>query len=650
MDIRLFAAVLAAVAAEGGKPAPSVVVEGQAPAAQGAVTFSEHVAPILYENCVPCHRPGESAPFSLLEYPEAKKRAQQIGVVTRSRYMPPWLPSPGHGDFAGNRRLSDEELATLGRWIDGGAPEGDPASMPRVPPATEGWQLGEPDLVVTLPAPFVVPEEGLDVYRNFVLPIPVERTRFVAAVELRPGNKRVVHHGVMRVDRSASSRELDAKDTEPGFPGMDMGLAESPGGQFLGWTPGKVPLRSADGMGWTLEPGTDLVVQLHMVTTGKPEPIQFSVGFFFTESPPAKKLLVLRMRDDALDIPAGASEYVAEDSLTLTAPVAVTLIYPHAHHLGKRIEAFAELPDGGRRDLILIEDWDFNWQSDYQYESPVRLPKGTRITMRYTFDNSAQNPRNPQVPPRRVLFGNRSSDEMATLTLQVLTESAEARSALMEAVARHQVEQYPGYWTARLNLGAILAEQGQFEEAATHLRAGLALEPSSVELRMNLGGVLASMNELPEAMECFQEALRLSPGNPSVHSNLATLEGMLGHWDKSAEHYRAVLESNPKDARAHRGLGSALIRLERLSDAAASFEKALALNPGDYQSDYQLGKVAFRQGRLEEATTAFLAGLKIHPLPEAHSDLAKVYMARGMRDEAEAQLAEAKRLAAQKGR
>lgn len=532
MDLRLFAALLAAVCVGWGGEASNVAVGQPSRARSDEVTFSEHVAPILFENCLSCHRSGESAPFQLLAYEDVAKRARQIVEVTRSRYMPPWLPSPAHGAFVGDRRLSDEELATIERWVDAGAPEGDPARLPPVPPATEGWQVGEPDQVVTMPEPYVVPAEGLDVWRNFVLPIPVERARFVEAVELRPGNKRVLHHAVMKVDRTASSRELDARDAEPGFAGMDMALAESPDGQFLGWTPGRVPLRSADGLAWTLKPGMDLVVQLHMVPTGKPEPIQFAVGFHFTESPPTKRLMILRLRNDDLDIPAGESEYVVEDSLTLAAGVAVTRIYPHAHYLGKRLEAFGELPDGSRRDLILIEDWDFNWQDEYQYETPVLLPEGTRLTMRYTFDNSAQNPRNPQVPPRRVRFGNRSSDEMATLTLQVLSESVEARKALMEAACRHRVERDPGSWTARLNLGAILAEQGRFEEAATHLCAGLELEPDSVDLHMNLGGVLASLNELPEAMKCFQEALRLSPGNPSVLSNLTILEARLASQER----------------------------------------------------------------------------------------------------------------------
>jgi tetratricopeptide (TPR) repeat protein len=610
-----------------------------------APTFSEHIAPLLYEHCLACHRAGEAAPFQLLEYAEVAKRARQIATVTTSRYMPPWLPTPDSGPFVGDRRLSDEEIATLARWAETGAPEGDPERLPEPPKVVEGWQLGEPDLVLSMPEPYLVPEEGLDLWRNFVIPVPLERARFVEALELRPGNKRVVHHAVIRADRTASSRELDARDAEPGFAGMEMALSESPDGQFLGWTPGRVPQRGAEGTAWTLKPGMDLVVQLHLVPTGKPEPVQVALGLFFTDRPPSKRAMVLRLRDDALLIPPGEPAYVVEDSLVLPIPLRVTKIYPHAHYLGKRIEAFGLLPDGSRRDLLRIEDWDFNWQDEFLFVEPVSLPKGTRLAMRFTYDNSAENPRNPQVPPQLVRFGNRSLDEMATLTLQVETEGPEARAALMESATRHRVEKHPDFWVARLNLGAVLAEQGRFEEAAEHLRAGLALEPHSVELHMNLGGVLASLDRAQEALAEFQEALRLSPGNPNVHANLAQLAALRGRWAEVVEHDRAVLASNPRDVRALQGLSAALIRLERLDEAREALERALAVDSRDPESHLQLGRILARQGRLAEAATSLRASLELRASAEAHAELARVYEASGLAAEAAEQRAAAKRLA-----
>jgi Flp pilus assembly protein TadD len=614
------------------------------------VTYSEHVAPIVYRSCLPCHREGESAPFELLTHAEVAKRARQVGEVTRSGYMPPWLPAEDVGAWADDRRLSDDELSTLQRWIEAGAPEGDPARLPPAPPAIEGWQLGEPDLVLEMTETFRVPAEGTDLFRNFVLPIPVERARFVEAVELRPGNKRVVHHAVLKVDRTNSSRRADAEDAEPGFPGMEMALAESPGGQFLGWTPGRVPRRAGEGMSWTLEPGSDLVVQLHLVPTGKEEPIQVRVGLHFTSVPPSRRLMVLRLRDDDIDIPPGAREHVLADEIVLPVPVELTMLYPHVHWLGKRIEVRAELPDGERKELLLIEDWDFNWQDEYRCARPVPLPAGARLVMRYTLDNSGDNPRNPNSPPVRVRAGNRSADEMATLTVQLLTANAEDRKALSEAVARHRVERYPRSWAARLNLGAVLAEQGEFEEAALHLGEGLVLEPSNVELHMNLGAVLASQGRFPEAVVQLETALSASPGNTHVLANLAQLESMRGHFTEAAAHYRAVLAASPREARAQRGLAGTLVRLERYEEAAQAYEQALALDPQDFQSHYQLGKLAFRAQRLEDATRHFLAGLELMPMAEAHQDLARVYQARGMLAEAERQRAEAQRLGAKRPR
>jgi tetratricopeptide (TPR) repeat protein len=608
------------------------------------VTFSEHVAPLVYRRCLPCHRAGESGPFELLTYDDVAKRKGQILQVVRARYMPPWMPTPGRNEFVGDRSLSDEELATLERWVAAGAPEGDPAKAPPVPPATKGWYLGEPDLVVTMAEPFVVPPEGVDVFRNFVIPAPVEGTRFVEALELQPGNKRVAHHAVIQIDRTRASHERDALDPEPGFPGMDMGESEAPDGHFLGWVPGRVPLRAAPGMAWRLEPGSSLVVQMHMVPSGKPEPIQVSLGFFFTDQPPTQRLMVLPMRSDDIDIPAGESAYVVEDALTLDADVTVWRIAPHAHYLGKRIEAFADLPDGTRRDLILIEDWDFNWQDAYEYVNPLHLPKGTRLTMRYTCDNSADNPRNPHVPPVRVTVGNRSFDEMATLTLQLGIESDADRRAILKSEWRHRIEVNPDNWLSRLNLGGLLARTGRVAEAAEHLRVALALQPGNVDVRISMGGALAILGDLPGAHEQLEEALRLSPGHPEAHYNLARTEELQGHWRAAAQHYRAGLESSPRDARLHRGLAQVLLRLERPDEAVQSLEQARALDPADHASCYLLGRIAFRQGRLESATEAFLAGLAIHPLPEAHADLARIYRARGMKAEAREQAERAQEL------
>ena len=242
------------------------------------LTFNKDIAPIVFNHCVTCHRPGESAPFHLLSYEDVKTHAEQVTEVTSSGFMPPWLPEPGYGKFVGERRLSRREIDIIRQWVEEGVAEGDPADLPTLPQWNDGWQLGQPNLVVTLPEPFTLPGEGTDIYHNFVLPIPVSKMRYVKAVELRPGNKRIVYHAIMLIDRTGMTRQLDEKDPGPGFAGMIVEHAEHPDGYFLGWTPGKVPDAGSHGMSWRLYPGTDLVLQLHMVPTGKPELIQPSTS------------------------------------------------------------------------------------------------------------------------------------------------------------------------------------------------------------------------------------------------------------------------------------------------------------------------------------------------------------------------------------
>ena len=390
---------------------------------EASVTFNRDVAPIVFRHCVVCHRPGESAPFSLLTYSEARKRAGLIASLTASRFMPPWQPERGTVEFQGERGLSDEEIELIRVWVEQGAVEGDAADLPAPPEFAEGWKLGEPDVVLTLQEPFMLPAEGVDVFRNFVLSIPVSTPRWVKAVELRPGNPRIVHHALIQVDRSRSSRRRDEEDPEPGFPGMDMAGSEAPGGLMVGWTPGKSPVVD-ERLAWRLEPGSDMVVQLHMLPSGKPEPVAPKVGFYFTDEVPRDRAFSLLMHNDEIDIPAGEAGYVVEDSLMLPVAVEVLGIYPHAHYLATSVEAYATLPDGGDRLLIRVPNWDFNWQDEYRYKQPLQLPAGSVIHMRYVYDNTSANVRNPNDPPERVRFGNRSFDEMATLTLQVLPERA----------------------------------------------------------------------------------------------------------------------------------------------------------------------------------------------------------------------------------
>jgi hypothetical protein len=406
--------------------AATVSGRGQGPP---AITYND-VAPIVDRQCASCHRPGQFAPFSLLTYADVKRHAQRVAAVTRTRAMPPWPPEPGHGEFVNERRLSNEEIDLIQRWVADGALEGDASARPKAPEWPDRWHLGRPDLVVRLPRSYTLPADGHDVFRSFVIPLPLSTARHVRGVEFRPGNPRLVHHTVIRFDRTGTARKLDDADREPGYDGMLGGGGDSPRGRFLGWTPGKTPAIEPEGMAWRLEAGTDVVVNSHLMPTDRPEAVQFEIGFFFTDAAPTQHPVMVRVGSEEIDIPAGRKDYVVTSRYMLPVDVMLISVYPHAHYLARDVRALAILPDGSERSLIWIRDWNFNWQDVYQYVRPIRLPRGTTIAMRYTYDNSSDNPRNPHRPSRDVLYGPQSSDEMADLWLQVLPRNDADAEAL----------------------------------------------------------------------------------------------------------------------------------------------------------------------------------------------------------------------------
>src|SRR5262249_10457924 len=228
------------------------------PANAQSVTFSEHLAPVLFQHCATCHRPQGSAPFSLLTYPEVRPRAKEIAAAVRRRSMPPWKPEPGYGNFMGERRLTDEQIDLFERWVDQGSREGDPDSLPPTPTWNGRWRLGEPDLILRMPA-YRLRADGKDMYRNFVVTIPIEIPQYVKAWEFLPGNPRVVHHATLQFDGTGRSRKLDADDPQPGYEGLIAPSVRTPDGYFLDWGPGHSSYVAPDGMAWPLEKGTDLV-------------------------------------------------------------------------------------------------------------------------------------------------------------------------------------------------------------------------------------------------------------------------------------------------------------------------------------------------------------------------------------------------------
>jgi hypothetical protein len=377
------------------------------------VTFSHDVAPILYRNCASCHRNNGVAPFRLITYEDAAKRAALIATVTRKRYMPPWLPSEPR--FQHERKLTEQEIATLARWAEEGAPQGSFLLTPAPPQFSDDWQLGKPDLEVATRTLFNVPADGPDIYRCFDIPAPAPRSHYVRAVDIAPGNPKVVHHALLFQDITGTARQRDTGSGYPcfGTPGF------LPARGLGGWTPGSLPFQTPADMPLQLDGGADLVLQVHYHPSGRPETDHTRVALYFTIRKPTRHATDIPLGSNQIDIPAGDRAYKVTDHFTIPVAVDVIAINPHAHYVCREMYGYAVLPDGARRTLIRIPDWNFDWQQLYTYATPIRLPADTEVKMEFTYDNSEGNPRNPNHPPARVMWGPGSKDEMAGLHVEV---------------------------------------------------------------------------------------------------------------------------------------------------------------------------------------------------------------------------------------
>lgn len=555
--------------------------------ASSPVTFTRDIAPIVFEYCSPCHRPGEAAPFPLLTYDDTRKFARQIAFMTERRIMPPWLPAPGEFKFVGELRLSDEQIALFKRWADAGAPQGDLRDLPPAPKFTPGWQLGKPDLILHAGKPFSMAASGTDNYWNFIFPTDFPDVRWVKAIEIRPGEKRVVHHANILLDRMHSSRAQE-KHPGDGFPGMELRIeSESfdPDSHIFFWKPGSVPHIEPEDMALRLDPGSDFVLNTHLQPSGKAESIEPSIGIYFTDKPARKFPVLLELQNDlALDIPPGVSDFLVSDSLTMPVDVDLLAIYPHAHYLGKELAATAAFPDGTTKTLISIPHWDLNWQAVFYYAEPVFLPKGTVIDMRYVYDNSASNIANPNHPAQRVQGGNRTVDEMAHLWLQVLPHgdaipAAEARLQLDEALWRHDVQRNPADFTAQYNLGAILQIRGQPTEALQHYQAAVALRPTDAIANNALGGDLLSLGHTEQALAPLETAIQSRPNYFAAYYNLGNAYATLGQFPQAISHFRRAVQLNPDESMAEANLGAALAELGDLASARSHLDRALKLDP-----------------------------------------------------------------------
>ncbi len=623
------AAMVASVLLPGtalAQPAPPALQPDSAPQrsspADATPTFNQHIAPLMHSRCGACHRPGGAGPFSLLAFDEVKRRAGQIAAVTGSGFMPPWKADAHAGGFVAQPRLTADDVALIATWAK--APMEGPGAAPVPPHWPTGWYLGTPDLVVTLPATYTLPAEPSDVFRIFAVPLPVHRRRYVTGIEFDPGNARVVHHANIRIDTTDGSRRMDEADPLPGYDGLMARSAEYPEGHFLGWTPGQIAPLIAPDLAWPLDPGTDLVVQLHMQTSGKPEAVQPRIAFYFSDAPPSRTPSILRLGSQGIDIPPGDGHYLIADRYTLPVDATLLAVQPHAHYRATLVRGTATFPDGRTQSLITINDWDFRWQHVYRYVEPIRLPKGTIVAMHYTFDNAPTNPRNPQVPPQRVRWGQRSFDEMGDLWFQLVADGDADRERLRSEVqAKMTAEDYIGLETmlasspddtelhddagvtalalgrpadavghfratatrqpesapAHYNLGTALTQAGLFDDAITSYERAIALRPGYAVALGNLGDTLASAGRATEAIRRYEQAVAADSSLPEAHNSLGAVLWRRGDLDRAERELKRALQLRPSYAEAFFNLGHVSVRRHDIRTAAAHFRKAAASNP-----------------------------------------------------------------------
>ena len=435
---------------------------------QSPVTFSEHVATIIFNKCASCHRPGEAGPFSLLSYDDVRKRGKLIATATQKRYMPPFHGSSDMAVFRDDRRLTDNEIRTIQSWIEAGMPEGDAKRTPPLPKFTPGWQLGQPDLVVRMNEPFEIPADGPDVFRNFAIQLNLSEDKWVQAIEFR-SSANASHHALYFLDQTGAAVQADEADPRPGFAGMNFvggggALARARGGagagaglaaRLGGWAVGGTARRLPEGLARPLPKGSDLILQMHFHPTGKIEREQATVGFYFASAPPKRTLTALQLPPvfgalAGIDIPAGEKRYLIKDSFTMPIDVDVIGGSGHAHYLATEMHMTATLPDGRKQELFGIPDWQFNWQEGYYFAEPVRLPKGTRLDVEIAYDNSSANPNNPSTPPKRVRWGQQSTDEMGAVTIEIVPVAERDRLTYADAVREHLQEAARGAVTNAL--------------------------------------------------------------------------------------------------------------------------------------------------------------------------------------------------------
>lgn len=412
---------------------PIAGAEKKPAANDNAVTFYKDVLPVFQQHCQSCHRPGQVGPFPLDSYKQAAKWGELCLEEVKAKRMPPWKPA--HNPLlAGERSLPADARKVIEQWVAQGVPEGNPKDAPPATKFTDDWAFGAPDLVLESPSETTVAASGPDHFRVQVFPTNLPQDQYIIAMEVKPGNPRVVHHTVQLLDTMGVARKLqaeaeksakaDAPDRGPGYE-VKMGFGFLPDFNNLlnGWAPGMLPKKLPDGVGQRLPKGADICVQFHYHRTGKEEKDRTKIGVYFAKKPVTHRYVSIAPAGLFWAIPPGEKNYKVDTSWRLPDDIIVYRVTPHMHLLGKDVELLVTPPGGKEFSLINIPAWDYNWQEHYDLKEPLTIPKGAVLRVRATYDNSAENPNNPSSPPRVVRLGEQTTDEMCLVVLGVSTKA-----------------------------------------------------------------------------------------------------------------------------------------------------------------------------------------------------------------------------------
>jgi len=424
-----------------------------------AVTFNKDIAPIIYNNCSSCHRPGEAAPFALLSYGDVVKRGQLIATVTKSRYMPPWKAEHSSFEFKDERHLADREIALIDQWVKEGMKEGNATDLPSAPKFASGWQLGQPDMVVEIPTAFKVPADGADIYRNIAIPLGLTEDKWVTAIDMKPTARPVVHHVLYFADPTGKSHQKQDGD-QPGF----GGIIPTPNAVGIGgWAVGAQPHMLPEGLAQKVAKGSDFIIQYHFHPDGKVESEKATVGLYFAKEAPKRTLTGIQLPPSfglfsGIDIAPGDKDFVVKDSFVLPADFDAISVGAHAHYIATQMKMTATLPSGEVLTLLSIKDWDFAWQDRYYFDHFITLPKGTKIDSEVHWNNSTDNPRNPSNPAIHVQWGEKTIDEMGAIGLSGVPHDEADLKTLQSAYGKHSMDQARARFMADPNFVKRLRE------------------------------------------------------------------------------------------------------------------------------------------------------------------------------------------------